>query len=343
MNRLLISKNRIKTISLPLALLFLLFSCSFLLFFSSSCRLYNLEKKLDPVNAEFLNKVRYIITKKERKIFLELPDSEKEEFKEEFWERRDPEPRTEENEFKMEYFTRLDRAEELFMGEGKPGWLTDRGRIYILFGPPQYRETHTIESSDPTTLLYRRCGEIWHYPGFPVVFIDSTCTGNNLRLVTYDLTALRSINLMYMHEFAKFQEEAQITFTREKGFFDFDISISKTVVESDRVEGIVTIEIPYAAIWYKAEEDTLKTTIDVQIELKDFEDNLVWEYGEPFEIEMKEEELKERQKKNYKIEIPFILEKDLDKLRQEKGLFLVVLKNRTGGEELKKVMEFKLY
>ncbi len=342
MNQSLVPKKIIKTVPLFFARFVLLLTCSFLLIFSSSCRLYNLEKKLDPVNAEFLSKVRYIITRKERKIFLELPDSEKESFKEEFWERRDPDPDTEENEFKMEYFTRLDRAESLFIGEGRPGWMTDRGRIYILFGPPQYRETHTIESSDPTSFLYRRCGEVWHYGGFPVVFVDSSCTGNNLQLVTYNLSAIRQFNLMYMHEFAKFQEEAQTTFEKEKGFFDFDMRVEKTVIESDRVEGIITIEIPLDVIWYKAEEDILKTTIDAQIELKDFEDNLIWEYEEAYEISMKEEELKEGQKKNFGIEIPFTLEKGLDKLRQEKGLFRVVLKNRTGGGELKKVMEFKL-
>ena len=55
------------------------------LFFSSSCqffRLNRLERKLDPVNAEFLSHVRYIITRKERKIFLELPSSEKAAFRE---------------------------------------------------------------------------------------------------------------------------------------------------------------------------------------------------------------------------------------------------------------------
>lgn len=67
------------------------------------------------MNAEFLSKVRYIINKKERKIFLELPDSEKERFKDEFWERRDPDPETEENEFKMEYFNRIEKANDLFM------------------------------------------------------------------------------------------------------------------------------------------------------------------------------------------------------------------------------------
>ncbi len=73
-----------KSKTIPLALCFLLLSSFLLVFFSSSCRLYNLERKLDPVNAEFISKVGYIITKRERKIFLELPLSEKEQFIEEF-------------------------------------------------------------------------------------------------------------------------------------------------------------------------------------------------------------------------------------------------------------------
>ena len=78
-----------------------------------SCRLYKLEQKLDPANAEFLSQVRYIINAEERKIFLELPDADKDKFKEEFWSRRDPDPNTEENEFKDEYLSRIERANEL--------------------------------------------------------------------------------------------------------------------------------------------------------------------------------------------------------------------------------------
>jgi GWxTD domain-containing protein len=154
MSRSLILKKRSNAISIALCLLLL--SCYFLVFFSSSCRLYNLERKLDPVNAEFLSKVRYIITAKERKIFLELPDSEKEQFIQEFWTRRDLDPDTEENEFKMEYFNRLEKASELFLGEGKQGWLTDRGRIYVLFGPPTDRITYPM-GGDP----YSRCRVCW--------------------------------------------------------------------------------------------------------------------------------------------------------------------------------------
>ena len=129
------------------------------LFFSSSCqlfRLYRLERKLDPVNAEFLSDVRYIITHKERKIFLELPTSEKEAFRENFWQIRDTDPNTEENEFKVMYFDRIETANELFISEGRPGWLTDRGRIFVLFGPPWERITYPM-GDNPAD----RCREIW--------------------------------------------------------------------------------------------------------------------------------------------------------------------------------------
>jgi len=296
-----------------------------------------LERKLDPANAEFLSKVRYIITNKERKIFLELPNSEKEAFKEEFWELRDPDPNTEENEFKMEYFDRIETANEIFVSEGRPGWLTDRGRIYVLFGPPWERMTYPM-GSDP----YSRCREIWYYGSFPVVFVDSTCTGQ-YKLVTYDLTNLRDFNLMYMHEFSRAQDRAQQTIVGEKeSFFDFNWRVKKDIVDENRAEGIIEIEIPYEIIWFSAEEDMLKTVLDVRLELKDFEANLIWEYEEAYDVALKDDELREKKGEKFKIEIPFVLSKELDRLRLGKNLLHAVVTNRTGKEEAKKVMEFRL-
>jgi GWxTD domain-containing protein len=325
-----------KSNAIPIALCLFLLSCSFLVFFSSSCRLYKLERKLDPANAEFLSKVRYIITAKERKIFLELPDSEKEQFIEEFWKRRDLDPDTEENEFKMEYLNRVEKATELFVSETKPGWLTDRGRIYILFGPPMDRQRYTMGED-----RYGRCREVWYYGAFPVVFVDSTCTGI-YSLITYDLSSISELNLAYMHELAKAQASAQETFGKGRRLFDFKWSVKKNVVEADRVEGAITIEIPFGDIWYKSEGDMLVTVLDVRLELKDFEGSLIWEHEEAFEIAIKEDELKEKQNKMYEMEIPLVLEKDLERLRQGKNLLYALVKNRTGGEELKKVMEFRL-
>jgi len=325
-------------ILLPFVIVFV-----FVTFFSSSCRLYKLERKLEPENAEFLNKVRYIITKKERKIFLELPDVEKEAFKEEFWKRRDPDPDTEENEFKMEYFNRIERANELFVGEGRDGWLTDRGRIFVLFGEPSFRETHSIDSMDPNSMFYHRCGEIWYYGNFPIIFIDSTCTGGPYQLVTYDLSPLRQFNLMYMHELNMAQAWAQAEVVKgEKKFFDFNLRIKKNLVHTGKVEGLVTIDIPYAELWFTAEDEMLRTTLDLELDLKDSEGETVWNHKESYEVEIAEEELKQNKKKIYNIEIPFVLEKDIPRLREGKGRLFAVLKNKTGGEELRKVVEFSL-
>ncbi len=106
------------------------------LFLTTSCRYYTLEKKLNPDDSDFVSKVRYLISEKEKRVFLDIPNDEKKAWIEEFWRQRDPDPGTEENELKMEYFNRIELATEMFRTELKEGWMSDRGRIYILFGPP---------------------------------------------------------------------------------------------------------------------------------------------------------------------------------------------------------------
>lgn len=86
--------------------------------------------------------VSYIITDEERKAFKQLKtDEERDQFIEGFWLRRDPDPDTPENEYKEQYFERIQYANEKFTS-GIPGWKTDRGRIYIMFGKPDEIESH---------------------------------------------------------------------------------------------------------------------------------------------------------------------------------------------------------
>src|SRR5215475_9852248 len=86
--------------------------------------------------------VAYIITDEERAAFKRLStDEEREQFIEQFWLRRDPSPDTIENEFKEEHYERIAYANERF-SSGKPGWKTDRGRIYIIHGKPDEVEDH---------------------------------------------------------------------------------------------------------------------------------------------------------------------------------------------------------
>jgi GWxTD domain-containing protein len=86
--------------------------------------------------------VIYIITDEERATFKQLSnDEERDNFIEAFWQRRDPTPDTEENEYKEEHYQRIAYANEHFAA-GVPGWKTDRGRIYIVFGKPDEIDSH---------------------------------------------------------------------------------------------------------------------------------------------------------------------------------------------------------
>src|ERR1700693_3561230 len=86
--------------------------------------------------------VRWIITDEERSAFKQLSnDEERDQFIEAFWQRRDPTPDTEENEFKEEHYRRIAYANEHYAA-GIPGWKTDRGRMYIVFGPADEIDSH---------------------------------------------------------------------------------------------------------------------------------------------------------------------------------------------------------
>lgn len=134
--------------------------------------------------------VRYIITPEEKKAFKALKtDEERENFIESFWRRRDPNPDTEENEYREEYYERIAYANEHFTS-GKPGWMTDRGRIYITWGKPDSVESRPMGGSydrpawegGGTTTTYPF--ETWFYrylegigSGIEIEFVDPTGTG----------------------------------------------------------------------------------------------------------------------------------------------------------------------
>jgi GWxTD domain-containing protein len=122
--------------------------------------------------------VLYIISDDERRAFRRLrTDDEHEAFIEQFWLRRDPTPGTPENEMKEEHYRRIAWANDKF-STGIPGWKTDRGMIYIKYGPPDEIDSH---GATPATYPY----ETWRYrfiegmstPEFE--FVDPTMTGRH--------------------------------------------------------------------------------------------------------------------------------------------------------------------
>lgn len=105
------------------------------------------------IRTQINDDVVYIITDAERKAFKELQtDDERNQFVEQFWLRRDPTPATVENEFKVEHYRRIAYANGHFGSQSSvPGWKTDRGRIYITFGPPDEIDAHPSGGDQSTT------------------------------------------------------------------------------------------------------------------------------------------------------------------------------------------------
>jgi GWxTD domain-containing protein len=103
----------------------------------------SLKQELGKTYKKWLDEdVRWIITDEERSAFRQLSnDEERDAFIEAFWQRRDPTPDTPENEFKEEHYQRMAYANEHFAA-GIPGWKTDRGRIYIMYGKPDEIDSH---------------------------------------------------------------------------------------------------------------------------------------------------------------------------------------------------------
>ena len=134
--------------------------------------------------------VGYIITPEETAVFKSLKTTEeKEQFIEQFWARRDSDPATVVNEFKEEHYRRITYANDNFKS-AVDGWFTDRGRIYIVFGPPASIErnpmggTYIRPLSEGGGITDTYPFEVWHYNhipalgrGFNLEFVDPTQTG----------------------------------------------------------------------------------------------------------------------------------------------------------------------
>jgi GWxTD domain-containing protein len=150
--------------------------------------------------------VRWIITDQEKKAFMSLSnDEERDAFIEQFWRRRNPNPDSPENEFREEHYRRIAYANEHYAA-GKPGWMTDRGHMYIAFGPPDSTDSHPsggnyerpIEEGGGETSTYPF--ETWHYrylegigENIDIEFVDSCMCGD------YHMTIDRSEKDALLH------------------------------------------------------------------------------------------------------------------------------------------------
>jgi GWxTD domain-containing protein len=135
--------------------------------------------------------VRWIITDQEMQAFKSLSnDEERDQFIEQFWLRRNPNPDSPENEYREEHYARIAYANEHFAA-GKPGWRTDRGHIYIAYGKADSIDSHPsggsydrpMDEGGGNTSTYPF--EIWHYrylegigDNIDIEFVDSCMCGD---------------------------------------------------------------------------------------------------------------------------------------------------------------------
>ncbi|MCJ7681426.1 MAG: GWxTD domain-containing protein [Candidatus Aminicenantes bacterium] len=302
---------------------------------TTSCHYLSLERELSPKYKEFFTRVRYLITSQEFRTFLELPDEDKDLFIEEFWNRRDPDPQTEVNEFRMEYFDRMEAADDLFPSEGKPGWMTDRGRIFILYGAPLDRLTDPAGAS-----AYSRCLETWYYGNFPVYFADNTCTGV-YKLMTIDFTPIQSYHIMNL--VGRNQTDAwtgETVFEKTKRL-RFDWGVRDTRMNGERAEGEVYLRLPYSNLWFVERGGQLETELQIHLELLDSSGRLAWEHDQSETVRIKESELVEGKVSFYEVVIPFQISDKAARLGEGKNRLTVSVLNLTGEDALKKSLEFR--
>jgi GWxTD domain-containing protein len=296
-----------------LALLLLGMSACLIL---AGCATYRLQKQLDPESREFLSKVRYIITKEERATFVRLPAEERKPFVEAFWKKRDPDPETEENEFKEAYFKRIEEANRLF-GEGggsEPGWLQDRGRLYILIGPPDHRETYPRGVT-----FYGVPTEIWYYGWFPILFVDPNWNGN------YKLEPASAIQLA---EIMSTQMRLKPWVAPEKGALEVDFK-----AEGKAGGAIARLAVPYRKIWFASRGEMLRTTLEAAFEVTDAAGKKVADIRKDIPVELTEAKLEEVIRTDFVVEIPLDL---------KPGSYWVALTLANGADESRVHKKLKL-
>lgn len=150
-----------------------------------------LKKELESPYRKWLDEdVVYIISPEERHSFLHLAtNEEREQFIEAFWQRRNPDPDSPENTFKEEHYRRIAYANEHY-ASGIPGWKTDRGKIYIMWGPPDEVDSHPtggnwdrpMDQGGGSTQTYP--WETWRYR-----YLEGAGLGENVELEFVDPTS----------------------------------------------------------------------------------------------------------------------------------------------------------
>ncbi|HLY20756.1 MAG TPA: GWxTD domain-containing protein [Bryobacteraceae bacterium] len=241
-----------------------------------------LRKELETPYRKWLNEdVVYIITDEEKTAFKRLAtDEEREQFIEQFWLRRDPTPDTEENEFKEEHYRRIAYANDHY-ASGIPGWKSDRGRIYIMYGPADEIESHPsggsyqrpMEEGGGETSTYPF--EQWRYrylegigTNIIIEFVDPTMSGEYR--MTMDpsekdaLTYVPGAGLTLMEQMGMSTKTQRFQNTDGTHLGQAFGGSSESMMEFNRLEQFAKLQKP-PAVKFKDLEDAVTSKITFNI------------------------------------------------------------------------------
>lgn len=300
-----------------------------------------LKPPVDSNSQKFLDIIRYIITPQEERIFRAMPPEDRGEFIMDFWARRDSDPSTPENEFRSQYYTRLAVADKAFRA-GIPGWMTDRGRIYILLGPPTdvIKKTmgeKSIEFSRDqrqlsTNLLEEgtfteKPTDIWIYNQYPdyfagplrLTFVDYESTGNYKLTTDVEVKPFSMMSPIQSDpDMVKYQWIGQIEGSESLPailpFLDYSKSLGAIQKNKD---GTYTVEcafdIPCRAIRYQKKDDGWYYHLELSIEVKFVEEKSSYRENKEIKKHLSSENLKKNISGRYTIMQSFFVPLNIGK------------------------------
>jgi GWxTD domain-containing protein len=338
---------------------FICFICLTLL----ACSTLKTEYAFVPENEVFLSLVRYILSDEEKDMYNQYPPLEREEFIEKFWARRDPTPYTARNEFKEQYFNRIREANKMFRG-AIAGWLQDRGRIYILLGPPNeriinpggrpidgYAPAYEVQSR-PSESLGEKPSETWVYYNListreivKIDFADIYGTGdlklatNVDQLVPVFINTFVNPNLYLIHEIAKQEAEArrQNELLSERTLFNFNWDLIKEKNEEKDSNLTIQLEIPFERIIFQQEEDYLISDMDLFIEIKDADQNFIWDYKKTHQLSFSRDQFNTKKDQQWILKIPVTY-----LLSEGEYSIYIHLINLSAEQDVKKLIKLKM-
>lgn len=295
--------------------------------------------------------VPYIISPEEKEVFKNLPNEvERGKFIERFWRVRDPNPQTPENEFKIEYYRRIAFANKFLKSSSIPGWRTDRGRIYILLGPPnEIRQDFRPSGSFLTAS--NAVTEIWSYMGLPgkklpysleIAFVDKFGTGDyvlksNLgfaegRESNIDLNSIH-YHFDYMENLAEIMKTPYENLKELEGIITTQVTYNLIPLKynlfylkgpKEHTYIPVVVEIPYSKLPNKIIEDKYYFSLTLLIEISNKLGQITHRRSKNINFNLTQAELSSLNKKNFQIQTFLSLEPEDYKIH------LLVLDNFSG-------------